>query len=341
MTSRTNLLDLESAASHDGLSEKSGMIENSEVALCCGRVDSSHSPHYTLSMLVLSKLELNYEYCKGKVFCMFTSIGFHNVKGGVAKTTTTLDVGYALGRQGKRVLLVDLDPQANLTYSATGVLSEKTANTLYEVLVPMDPQPISKIIVQTRHPNVFIAPGSITLSSADLELAGRTGREWILQRALEELAEFCQQRNAVIDYILFDTPPNLGLLAVNALVACGCIADYQNPKSGFIVTVSADVYATIGIAHLKNTIAQLRRNLRIPIPLLGSVATLVDNTNESARFLKDIQQEFGDMMFQTLIPRNVKVKEANNVRILFDYAPESQGSQAYLKLTEEIINRVS
>jgi chromosome partitioning protein len=272
---------------------------------------------------------------------MFTTINFTNVKGGVAKTTSSLDVGYAIGRQGKKVLLVDLDPQANLTYSATGVLSEKTTNTLYEVLVPLEPRPIGEIIVKTKHENVLIAPGSITLSSADLELAGRTGREWILQRVLEDLAAFCKQHGAVIDYVIFDTPPNLGLLSVNALVACGCTAEYQNPKSGFVVPVSADVYATIGINHLKKTIAQLRHNLRIPIPLLGAVATLVDNTNESHRFLKDIRQEFGETMFQTLIPRNVKVKEANNIKVLYDYAPESTGAQAYLKLTEEIIARVS
>lgn len=272
---------------------------------------------------------------------MFTILAFHNIKGGVAKTTTTLDVGYALGKMGKQVLLVDLDPQANLTYSATGVLSEKPDNTLYEVIVKADARPISEIIVQTKHKNVLIAPGSITLSSADLELAGRTGREWILQRALEDLAALLAQRGVTIDFILLDTPPNLGLLSVNALVACGASAPYRNEKSGFVITVSADVYATIGIAHLKNTIAQLRRNLRIPIPLVGAVATLVDNTNESTRFLKDIEKEFGDVMFQTRIPRNVKVKEANNVRVLYDYAPESSGALAYLKLTEEIIARVN
>jgi chromosome partitioning protein len=266
-------------------------------------------------------------------------LDFNNIKGGVAKTTTTLDVGYALGRMGKKVLLIDLDPQANLTYSATGILSKKTAKTLYEVLIPLEPESISSIIVTTKHENVLVAPGSITLSSADLELAARPAREWILQRAIEDLATFCKEHDTTIDYILIDTPPNLGLLSVNALVACGCEMSYQTGHSGFIIPVAADVYATIGIDHLKGTIAQLRRNLRIPIPLLGAVATIVDNTNESKKFLKDIHDEFGTAMFNTMIPRNVSVKEANNYRVLFDYAPDSTGAQAYLKLTEEIIAR--
>lgn len=151
---------------------------------------------------------------------MFTTISIGNIKGGVAKTTTTLDVAYALGRQGWRVLMVDMDPQANLTYSATGVLSESAKGTLYQVLVPLEPRPISDIIVQTQQENVLLAPGSITLSSADLELAGRTGREYILQRALEEFAAFCQKHHVTIDYVILDTPPNLGLLVVNALAAC-------------------------------------------------------------------------------------------------------------------------
>jgi chromosome partitioning protein len=272
---------------------------------------------------------------------VFTVLAFSNVKGGVAKTTTTLNVGYALGRQGKRVLLLDMDPQANLTYAATGVLSEEPTGTLYETIIPMEPRPISDIIISTKQANVVIAPGSLALSSADLELAGRTGREWMLQRAIEDFAAFCSKRNVPMDYLLIDTPPNLGLLSVNSLVASGSINPYQNEKSGFIIPVPADVFATIGIRHLKTTIAQLRRNLRIPIPFLGAVATLVDNTNESARFLKDIQAEFGEMLFQTLIPRNVKVKEANNFRVLYDYARDSSGAQAYLKLTEEIMSRAN
>lgn len=271
---------------------------------------------------------------------MFTVINTTNIKGGVAKTTTTLDVAYALAEHGK-VLLLDLDPQANLTYSATGVFSEQTKNTLYEVLIAPVTRPLQEIIVKTQHPNVLIAPGTIAMSSADLELAGRMGRELLLQRAIETFATFCMERQVEIDYILFDTPPNLGLLSVNALVACGTLSPYQNRLSGFIVPVAADVFSTMGIKHLKSTIAALRTNLRIPIPLIGAVATLVDNTNESQKFLKDIEKEFGSTLFDTRIPRNVKVKEANNVRVLYEYAPESSGAQAYLRLTEEIIHRVT
>jgi chromosome partitioning protein len=266
-------------------------------------------------------------------------VDFTNIKGGVAKTTTTLDVGYALGRMGRKVLIVDLDPQANVTYSATGVLSNKPTGTLYEVLVSLDPKPLQNIIVETKQQNVLIAPGSISLSSADIELAGRPGREWILQEVIEEFATFCKQHNQTIDYILFDTPPNLGLLSVNALVAAGNRGDYHTGKSGFIVPVSADVYATIGISHLKGTVNTLSKSLRISIQLLGAVATMTDETKESKACLGDIQAEFGTAMFKTTIPRNVKVKEANNQRNLYDHAPTSTGAQAYWKLTEEVIAR--
>lgn len=263
-----------------------------------------------------------------------------NIKGGVLKTTTTLNLGYGLGRAGKKVLFIDMDPQANLTYSATGVLSREAQNTIYEAIIPEEQRSLHTMIVGTLDPNVFIVPGSITLSSADIELAPQPGREWRLSNALEEFAGFCKKNGNQIDYVLIDTPPNLGLLSVNALVACGNNSpEYITGNSGFIIPVSADIYATIGIDHLKRTIAKLRKNLRIPIPFLGAVTTLFDTTKESARFQADIQKEFAQLCFDTVIPRNVAVKEANNYKNLYDYAPTSKGAEAYLKLTEEVMHR--
>lgn len=264
------------------------------------------------------------------------TITLNNIKGGVAKTTTTLNVGYGLARKGKSVLLVDMDPQSNLTYSCTGVLSEAPENSLYEVMIPEEPRPMKEIIVPTKQQNVLLAPGSLALSSADLALALRPGRERILQYALEEFAQFCVDQHVHIDYIIIDTPPNLGLLSVNALVACGNTDD----AGGYIIPVAADVYATIGISHLRSTIAGLRKNLRIPIRQIGAVATIVDNTADGSRHLANICEEFGPLMFETMIPRNVKVKEANNVKILYDHAPSSAGAQAYMRLVEEVIARV-
>jgi chromosome partitioning protein len=264
---------------------------------------------------------------------MIPTIAVHHFKGGVGKTTTALDIGYALGEMGKKVIFIDLCPQANLTYSATGVISEQPEGTLYQSII--EKRPLHEILAKTKHPNVLIAPGSIFLSTADIALATKAGREWILRYAIEKLIEFLSARKVVVDYFVIDTPPALGLLTVNALVACGATAD----AGGFVIPVLADVYATLGIAHLRNTVAELRENLRIPIRLLGAVATSVDQTKDTRDFVADIQTEFGSDMFQTTIPRNVRVKEANNKQVLYHYAPNSAGALAYMELTKEIVQR--
>lgn len=245
----------------------------------------------------------------------------NNVKGGVTKTTTTINLGAGLARKGKKTLLVDMDPQSNATYTLTDLDIEGRDNTLYEVII--EDVPMQKVITSTRVANLDIAPGTIDLSSADLLLASKAGREWILQRALEPV-----QDN--YDYIIIDTPPNLNLLSVNSLSAC----------TGFIIPIALTLYAMLGIRMLEDTLAELRKNLRIQIPLIGVVAALRENTAESATRLADVRSYFGDKVFETVIPRNVKVDEANDRMVLYDYAPQSKGALAYQQLVEEVIARV-
>ncbi|SRR5712691_2630409 len=244
-----------------------------------------------------------------------------NAKGGVTKTTTSLNLAIWLARSGQKVLLCDVDPQSNSTYTLTGVLSKTPHNTLYDVFI--ENRDIREIIRDTKVDNLWLAPGSLWLSKADLQLAGRTGREYILRNVLEGVAKG-------FDYIIIDTPPNLGILTVNALVSC----------TGFMVVLVADVFAAIGIEFLKASVKDLSDNLRIPIPLLGAVVSIMDNTKECRDWFAYIQEQFGDALFSTTIPKNVKVKESNDKHILFDYAPSSPGALAYAELGKEVAARV-
>lgn len=258
-----------------------------------------------------------------------------NAKGGVNKTTATLDIGYWLGKEGKTVLFVDMDPQCNLTYSTTGQLTDQEKNTLFEVLITQEKE-LSQVIAQTQMPNVYVAPSTLALSTADALLGPEPAREMRLKNALDRFEEFSLKRKMTFDYVLIDTGPSLGVLTTNAIVASGDTRD----RGGFLVPVAADLYATIGISHLKKTLAKWRKGLNMPLPFIGAFATMYEDTNNSRRYLQSIKAEFGDMLFQTMIPKNIRVSEANNGLVLFDYAPDSTGAVAYSKLTKEIMQRV-
>lgn len=247
---------------------------------------------------------------------------FCNNKGGVTKTTTAINLAYGLARAGRRILVVDADPQSNSTYSLLGQLP--LDNTLTDVL--FHNARLADIIVNTKQERLYLAPCSIDLSAADMLWASGTqslGRERKLKRALSPLVnEF--------DYILIDTPPNLGILTVNALVAC----------TDVIIPVALTTYALIGITILEQTMQELRENLDIMLPIFGVVANLDDRTRMSADVLCAVRARFGKLVFDTVIPRNIKVEEAHNqTASLFDYAPLSTGAQAYARLVSEVIQR--
>jgi len=242
-----------------------------------------------------------------------------NNKGGVTKTTTTVNLAYGLARAGRRVLLIDADAQSNSTYSLLGNLDH--GNSLFDVL--FNQARLADIIVGTRQERLYLAPSSIDLSAADLLMANATGRERRLKRALVPVAnEF--------EYVLIDTPPNLGIITVNALIAC----------TDVIIPIALTTYALIGIRILEETIQELRENMEVELPIFGVVANLDDHTRMSAEVLQAVRQHFGSLVFTTVVPRNIKVEEAHNRTMsLYEYAPESTGAKAYVNLTREVLDR--
>jgi chromosome partitioning protein len=244
-----------------------------------------------------------------------------NNKGGVTKTTTTVNLAYGLARAGQRVLVVDTDAQSNSTYSLLGQLQEE--HTLFDVL--MNGVRLVDIVVGTKQAGLSIAPSSINLSAADLLMAATPGRELKLKRALTSVA-------SQYDYVLIDTPPNLGVLTVNAFIGCTQV----------IIPIALTTYALIGISILEKTMQELRDNLDVTLPIFGVVANLDDHTRMSADVLAAVRDHFGDLVFQTIVPRNIKVEEAHNqTASLFDYAPKSTGAQAYDQLTQEVLTRAT
>ena len=242
-----------------------------------------------------------------------------NNKGGVTKTTTTVNLAYGLARAGRRVLVVDTDAQSNSTYSLIGRLDNDA--TLFDVL--LNHARMAEIIVGTKQAGLYLAPSSIDLSAADLLLASAPGRELKLKRALTSIArEF--------DYILIDTPPNLGVLTVNAFIAC----------TDVIIPIALTTYALIGISILEKTMQELRENLDVRLPIFGIVANLDDHTRMSADVLSAVKEHFGSLVFDTIIPRNIKVEEAHNqITNIYDFAPTSTGAQAYTRLVQEVLSR--
>jgi chromosome partitioning protein len=241
-----------------------------------------------------------------------------NNKGGVTKTTTTVNLAYGLARNNRQVLVIDTDAQCNTTYTLSGNLEHQ--QSLFDVLI--NGVKLADIIVPTKEANLSLVPSSINLSAADLLMAAIPGREQKLKRSMRGLEGY--------DYVLIDTPPNLGVLTVNAFVAC----------TDVIIPMALTTYALIGISILEKTMQELRDNLDVELPVLGVIGNLDDHTRISSDVLAAIREHFGALVFDTIIPRNIRVEEAHNqIVCLFDYAPASTGAKAYVSLVQEVIAR--
>ncbi len=242
-----------------------------------------------------------------------------NNKGGVTKTTTTVNLAYGLARTGRQVLVLDMDAQCNATYTLSRHVDHQPS--LFDVL--MSGTKLADVIQPTKERRLQLAPSSIDLAAADVLMAAMPGREQRLKRAMRGLEGY--------DYILIDTPPNLGVLTLNAFVAC----------TDVIIPLALTTYTLIGIAMLENGMQELRENLDIELPVLGLVANLDDHTRVSAEVLATIREQFDGLLFETVIPRNIRVEEAHKRgECLFDYAPTSTGAKAYASLVQEVIARV-
>ncbi|MBP5492099.1 MAG: ParA family protein [Clostridiales bacterium] len=248
-------------------------------------------------------------------------ISIVNQKGGVGKTTTAVNLGAFLAKKHKKVLILDLDPQGNAT---SGYGFDKTAleNTVYDLLV--NEEEIANVIVPTNVKNVDMCPTNINLAGAEVELVSAISRETILKRALEPVAD-------KYDYIIIDCPPSLGLLTINALAAC----------EGVIVPIQGEYYALEGLTQLIDTINMIKKKLNPVIGILGVVITMHDSrTQLTKQVVEEVKNYFGDKVFNTFIPRNVRLAEAPSYgKTIDEYDAKSKGSLAYQALANEVIKR--
>jgi chromosome partitioning protein len=244
-------------------------------------------------------------------------ISFANQKGGVAKTTTTLNLGVALAEQDLKVLLVDLDPQGNLTMSQ-GLNPDTIERSMFDVLVHR--LPIQEVI---HHTEVDLAVSSIDLAGAELALSSMIGRERALEKAIVPVKDG-------YDYVLIDTPPSLGLLTINALVA----------SNGVIVPVQCEYLSLRGLVQLENTLSMIRENLNPDVGIEGILPTMYDSrTLHSREAVEILQENFGDLVFDTKIRKTVRYAEApvKGTSVL-KYDPSGSAAQAYRELAKEVLD---
>ncbi len=250
-----------------------------------------------------------------------TIIAIVNQKGGVGKTTTTINVAAQLASDKKSVLLVDLDPQGNAT-SGLGIPKENTAKTTYEVLC--EGLPLSEAVHETHVAQLFVLPANANLAGAEVELVGQQQREFALQKAL---------KSATYDYILIDCPPSLGLLTINALTAATSV----------MIPVQAEYYALEGLSQLLNTVQAVRGSTNPNLELLGIALTMFDKRNSlSEQVQAEVKNYFGEKLFSSVIPRNVRLAEAPSYgKTIYEHDRWSKGARAYKALSKEVKDRTS
>lgn len=256
-----------------------------------------------------------YEVCMGRV------ISLSNQKGGVAKTTTTVNLAAFLADKGKKVLIIDIDPQANAGFGV-GVNAEESANTIYEVLIGQCSA--EDAVFKTEFPGLDIIPSNIHLSGAQVDMMDLDNKEFRMREALKNIRNY-------YDYILIDCPPSLGILTLNALIAADSV----------MIPLQCEYYALEGLSQLLQIIAMVQENLNTALEIEGVVLTMYDSRTKLAQHVvNDVREYFKDKVYNSIIPRNVKLSEAPSFgKPIGIYDRNCPGSEAYEALANEVLSR--
>lgn len=249
-------------------------------------------------------------------------IAIANQKGGVAKTTTAVNLSSSLVEKGKKVLLIDLDPQGNAT-SGCGILKHRLSRCIYDVII--NEEDINSVVVDTELRNLKVAPARIELAGAEIELVSQMYREGKLATALRPIKDN-------YDFILIDCPPSLGLLTLNALCAA----------TDVLIPIQCEYYALEGLSLLVNTLDKVKKSINRDLTIIGVLLTMFDaRTNLSIQVVDEVKNYFKEKVFRTIIPRNVRLSEApSHGQPIGLYDSKSRGAEVYRDLAEEVLERV-